>query len=679
MSLSWLLFCLLIAPSVSVFAVSVFASETETPIIVPTDFPTIQAAIDSAKNGDTILVMPGKYEECLTINKPLKLIGSGADSTMIEADGARHTVLAEGMSGFTFANFAVKTAGNSSTSGIYIRRGSSNLIENVTVTGHLYGIHIYDSSGDKLRNCIMTGNKYNLRVWGLYLSHFLHDIDSSNLVNGQPVCYWVNQQNMKVPQNVGHVALVNCTNIVVKNLNLSHNLAGVLLAYTNNSLITEVSASENENGLYLVCSHNNLVVNNSFLNNYWNGILTISASNNNIIANVLNSNTWQGIRLSHAGYLLSTYSENNLILGNTISNSYNGIYFESSSNNMANGNIVENNRQYAIVLDQSNGNLLYRNTVRYNKCGIRVDRSNNNILYGNIFLNNTSQTSVYEYWSSKNIWDNGYPCGGNYWSDYGGVDHYSGPDQDQLGSDGIGDTSYIIDADNQDRYPLCELPSENKPPKSQFNYESWEPRVQDLIDFRNLSTDQDGHIVLSIWNIAEMHYFQSQNVAYTFEEEGTYLIVLTVFDNEGEADTIAGNLTVRKNYAYLTFLTCEDAVLGENITISITMQSERDFLIADSLINFYLVDELGYEWIGSSFTNSSGVATIYFTTTKTGKFKIWAIYGGDQWHSVTGKLQDFVVREQYPDVLWILVIALFSVCLTIGIVKRMKAKRRKTM
>ena len=676
MSLSWLLFCLLIAPSVSVFAVSVFASETETPIIVPTDFPTIQAAIDSAKNGDTILVMPGKYGECLTINKPLKLIGSGADSTMIEGDGARHTVLAEGVSGFTFANFAVKTAGNSSTSGIYIRRGSSNLIENVTVTGHLYGIHIYDSSGDKLRNCIMTGNKYNLRVWGLYLSHFLHDIDSSNLVNGQTVCYWVNQQNMKVPQNVGHVALVNCTNIVVKNLNLSHNLAGVLLAYTNNSLITEVSASENENGLYLVCSHNNLVVNNTFLNNYWIGILTISASNNSIIANVLNNNTW-GIRLSHSAYLLSTYSVKNLILGNNVSNSSNGIYFESSNNNTVNGNVMENNRQYAIVFDQSDGNLLYKNTVKYNKCGIRVDRSNSNILYGNIFLNNTAQTSVYEYSPSRNIWDNGYPSGGNYWSDNVCVDEYSGRDQDQPGSDGICDAPYIVDANNQDRYPLCELPSQNKPPKAQFSYEPWEPRVQDLIDFRNLSIDSDGHIVLSIWNIDDMYHFQNQNVTHTFEEEGTYLIVLTVFDNEGEADTIAGNLTVRKNYAYLTFLTCEDAVLGENITISITMQSERDFLIADSLINFYLVDELGYEWIGSSFTNSSGVATIYFTTTKTGKFKIWAIYGGDQWHSVTGKLQDFVVREQYPDVLWILVIALFAVGLTLGIIKWMKAKRRK--
>jgi len=53
-----------------------------------------------------------------------------------------------------------------------------------------------------------------------------------------------------------------------------------------------------------------------------------------------------------------------------------------------------------------------------------------------------------------NVWNDGYPSGGNYWSDYTGVDEKSGPNQDQPGSDGIGDTPYFIDGYNQDRYPL---------------------------------------------------------------------------------------------------------------------------------------------------------------------------------------------------------------------------------
>jgi hypothetical protein len=53
-----------------------------------------------------------------------------------------------------------------------------------------------------------------------------------------------------------------------------------------------------------------------------------------------------------------------------------------------------------------------------------------------------------------NFLDNGYPSGGNYWSSYNGTDVYSGPYQNETGSDGIGDTPYPIDANNTDRYPL---------------------------------------------------------------------------------------------------------------------------------------------------------------------------------------------------------------------------------
>jgi hypothetical protein len=51
---------------------------------------------------------------------------------------------------------------------------------------------------------------------------------------------------------------------------------------------------------------------------------------------------------------------------------------------------------------------------------------------------------VYSY-NSVNFWDSGYPSGGNYWSNYTGVD---------ADNDGIGDEPYTIDANNTDRYPL---------------------------------------------------------------------------------------------------------------------------------------------------------------------------------------------------------------------------------
>jgi hypothetical protein len=53
----------------------------------------------------------------------------------------------------------------------------------------------------------------------------------------------------------------------------------------------------------------------------------------------------------------------------------------------------------------------------------------------------------------QNIWDDGYPSGGNYWSDYTGLDFYRGAYQNESGNDGIGDVPYNIDASNIDHYP----------------------------------------------------------------------------------------------------------------------------------------------------------------------------------------------------------------------------------
>jgi parallel beta-helix repeat protein len=60
---------------------------------------------------------------------------------------------------------------------------------------------------------------------------------------------------------------------------------------------------------------------------------------------------------------------------------------------------------------------------------------------------------IQAYDDGLNAWDNGYPGGGNLWSDYSGLDNLKGPGQNESGSDGIGDTPYLFDF-SQDNYPL---------------------------------------------------------------------------------------------------------------------------------------------------------------------------------------------------------------------------------
>ncbi len=110
------------------------------------------------------------------------------------------------------------------------------------------------------------------------------------------------------------------------------------------------------------------------------------------------------------------------------------------------------NVQAAIIIRLSNNNKFYRNNIT----GIILQDCNSNIFFENNFENIIQARKVYPpigpnsiFGGSKsNMWDNG--SVGNYWSDY--LIRY--PNASEIGNTGIGDTPYIINADNVDNYPL---------------------------------------------------------------------------------------------------------------------------------------------------------------------------------------------------------------------------------
>jgi hypothetical protein len=75
--------------------------------------------------------------------------------------------------------------------------------------------------------------------------------------------------------------------------------------------------------------------------------------------------------------------------------------------------------------------------------GVRLKKSLNNEFFHNNFVDNKKQLGFDEF--SKSFWDAGYPFGGNFWSDYRGIDS---------DKDGIGDTPYLVNGDEADRFPL---------------------------------------------------------------------------------------------------------------------------------------------------------------------------------------------------------------------------------
>ncbi|MEM2917631.1 MAG: NosD domain-containing protein [Candidatus Bathyarchaeia archaeon] len=435
------------------------------------DYTAIQEAIDApqTKDGHVIFAEEGTYFEHVTIFKSISLVGAKRDATIIDGNGIG-TVVQITANNVNVVNFTIRNAGKMWSGTGYPPSGisgngvwnvnvtnniladaavcawfyfssfvnvSGNVILNATIAGIIgynssnivihqnfvdncgfMGIHLdSNSSGCNITNnsvirtlegieieksaknliarnqlesnnvslvlnqCNglnifrennMTSEWYNIVVWGWTLDAFMQDFDTTNTVNGKTVYYFTNSRNSFINEsncpNIGYLAIVNCTDVTIKDVDLSYNRDGLLLAQSTNCTLLNITLNGNRGPLLY-------------------GGLTLFKSSNNIIVNSLISNNTVGI----CAY-------------------------------------------------QSNGNIFYHNAFIGNTI--------------NVISNFSSPFSPPSGALSKNVWDSGYPNGGNYWSDYNGIDMYSGSYQNETGSDGLGDSSFAIDKDNQDNYPL---------------------------------------------------------------------------------------------------------------------------------------------------------------------------------------------------------------------------------
>ena len=282
--------------------------------------------------------------------------------------------------------------------GILSWYSNDNTISNNTISDNYCGINLYSSSSNTITNNIFEND--GILIMGWKLSHYNTHVIEDNTINEKPIYYYKNTNGITVREDAGEVILANCTDMIVENINASVGTVGIELAFTAKSEILENNVNSNSYyGIYSVSSSNDMISDNNVSNNYC-GISLYSSSNNNIITN------------------------------NTVnSNNYSGIYLYSSSNN----------------------NNITGNTASSNEYGILSWSSNNNHIYHNNLINNTNQS--YDN-TGTNTWDNGYPSGGNYWSDY--TENY--PDAEEIDESGIWNTPYDVlgDAGAQDRYPLIE-------------------------------------------------------------------------------------------------------------------------------------------------------------------------------------------------------------------------------
>ncbi|MBS7632419.1 right-handed parallel beta-helix repeat-containing protein [Candidatus Bathyarchaeota archaeon] len=194
--------------------------------------------------------------------------------------------------------------------------------------------------------------------------------------------------------------------------------SALVISYSSECELYNNSVSQNKKtGISLSyserCSiHDNIIKDNAY------GIGVKSCSNLTIYANSVEENEYDGVKLQ---LCLDTTVSKNKVLGNW---------------------------EKGLALDSSFSNIVHNNTVSDNYYGIYVYNSSENTIYYNDFI--YSSIEVYVEQSGSNVWDNGFPSGGNYWSDY--TSKY--PNAAEIDASGIWDTPYFIDENNTDRYPF---------------------------------------------------------------------------------------------------------------------------------------------------------------------------------------------------------------------------------
>jgi parallel beta-helix repeat protein len=355
---------------------------------------------------------------------------------------------------------------------------NTEIYQNNIATHNWMGIALGRCINVSMYNNLLNGTLYGFDIWAEELSHYLHSIDTSNLIDGKPMYYLINQHHLTINASthpeIGFLALINSTNITIEGLNCTKRAEGILLAYTNNTRIQNNNLTNNYNGICLDNSLNSTITGNVIQRNNY-GIYITNSTNTAIGGNTLEDNDEEGIdiyystnctvcnneisgnnygiRISYSStvisennisafdHCISIDSSENIIYANNIMNGYYGISLGGSSNNIIRQNNITNS-EYGIYIDRSNDNTICENNIVNNTDSIYLSESENNKIYHNNFINNTNPISSY---NSQNAWDNGYPSGGNYWSDHLGVD---------ADYDGISDMQYEIDANNVDMYPL---------------------------------------------------------------------------------------------------------------------------------------------------------------------------------------------------------------------------------
>ncbi|MEE8355504.1 MAG: PKD domain-containing protein, partial [Candidatus Bathyarchaeia archaeon] len=85
---------------------------------------------------------------------------------------------------------------------------------------------------------------------------------------------------------------------------------------------------------------------------------------------------------------------------------------------------------------------------------------------------------------------------------------------------------------------------ENLPPTAEFTASATTAQIDDEIRFTDASTDPEDHQLRYSWDFGDGSTSDASNPRHSYDEAGTYTVVLTLSDDEGETDTASATVKV---------------------------------------------------------------------------------------------------------------------------------------
>jgi len=427
------------------------------------------------------------------------------------------------------------------------------------------------------------------------------------------------------------IMLSNSSGNSISGNNISMNMFidgyAIMLSNSSGNSISGNNIESNRNGIWLSNSSSNRISGNNITSRY--SSITLSNSSGNSIS----GNNMRAYHPYMCTISLSDSSDNS-ISGNNIRSNYRGIWLSNSPSNSISGNNI------SISID---GN-----------CAIMLSDSSNNKFYHNNFICKQPCVITSGY---ANFWDDGYPSGGNYWSDYTDIDQYSGPHQNETGTDGIWDHPYAIDANNTDNYPFIR-PGPHPPwiPIPSFVYAPLAPIMGETVTFNaSASYDVDGYIVSYAWDFGDGTNSTKTDpiITYIYTTVGPYYVTLTVTDNDSLTDATTEYIAVERIPTFISISTNSPSIIvGFRVDITGTLSDlYGNGLRKETVVLYYAPSGIEI-WtpITSDTTDDLGNYRVMWIPPATGYFVIMAEWTGNATHFEaynTATISSLVYEDQY--------------------------------